>query len=312
MRRMVRWMVDIALLPACLALGVTSPMLGQAGPAPAPRGAAVVFRGDTLFSLYGNVGAFTAEERAAAVMGRLQRAAGAVSSGTDSIGVVDADTHTDLVVGDVVLMSVLDADAKAAGTSRLELATADARIATAAIAAAKGHNTIRTLIVGAGLTLLATLVLLLLLRLLRVVFPRLERMIAGARGTRIPALRIQRFEVISSARIADFLAGVVGILRVAAIIVILYFYVPLVLSFFPWTAPFAGRIVGSVVTPLKHIGQSFVDYLPNLLFIVLIVFVTRYVLKFIHLFFDALDSGAVVLPGFYKEWGQPTYKIVRF
>ncbi|MGH7734188.1 MAG: hypothetical protein ACREOE_10930, partial [Gemmatimonadales bacterium] len=131
---MARWVVDRALLPACIALVAAPPMLAQAGAGPAPVGAPVVFAGDTLFSLYGNLGAFTAEERAAAVMGRLEQAAGEVRSGADSIGVVDADTHTDLVVGDVVLMSVLDADAKAAGTSRLEAATADARIATAAIA----------------------------------------------------------------------------------------------------------------------------------------------------------------------------------
>lgn len=311
MARTIRWPAKMVLGLGCLLLGAAAPGAAQTPP-DTTAGAAVVFGGDTLFRLYGSLGAFTAAERAAAVVTRLHHVAGAVSSGADSVTVVDADTHTDLVVGDVVLMSVLDADAHPLGRPRLEVATTDARTVTAAVTAAVAHGILRTLIFGAAFTLLATLALVLLLKVIVLVFPRVERTIARWRGTRIPSLRIQRFEILSAARIADFLSGVVGILRVAAIIVLLYFYVPLVLSFFPWTAPFAGKIVGWVVTPLKHVGASFVDYFPNLLFIAVIVFVTRYVLKFIHLFFDALDSGAVVLPGFYKEWGQPTYKIVRF
>jgi small-conductance mechanosensitive channel len=55
-----------------------------------------------------------------------------------------------------------------------------------------------------------------------------------------------------------------------------------------------------------------VDYLPNVFFIVVIAFLTRYVLKFVHLFFDAIREGTVEFPGFYREWAEPSYKIVRF
>lgn len=312
MTRTIHWKLGALLSLACVVTGAARSGAAQALPDSAAAGAPVVFRGDTLFRLYGSLGAFSAAERAAAVATRLEHVAAAIGSGADSVTVVDADTHTDLMVGDAVLMSVLDADARAVGRARPEVAAADARTVTVAATAAAAHGTLRMLVFGAAFTLLATLALILLVKVIAVVVPRMERTIARWRGTRIPSLRIQRFEILSAARIADFLAGVVGILRVAAIVLLLYFYVPLVLSFFPWTAPFAGKIVGWVVTPLQHMGLAFVGYVPNLLFIAVIVFVTRYVLKFIHLFFEALASGAVVLPGFYKEWGEPTYKIVRF
>ncbi len=274
-------------------------------------GTAVVFRGDTLFRLYGRIGAFTPAERAAGVARRVGQLSRAVVAG-DSIVVVEAETHTDLVVGETVLMTVLNADATPLGRPRTEVARSYAgRIATAMQLAAK-RTTLKALALGALFTVIATAALVALLKLMATVFPRVVHTLTSWRGTRIPALRIQRLELLSSARLTDTLIGIVRILRVALVVVLLYLYVPLVLSFFPWTEPLANRIVGYVLTPVGNAWNGFVDYLPNVFFIAVIVFITSYVLKFVHMVFDAIETGAVVLPGFYREWSQPTYKIARF
>src|SRR5579884_3669455 len=65
--------------------------------APSGPGAPVVFRHDTLFFLYARLGAFTPEERAAGVSARLERVYRSVGVGADSIAVLDAESHTDLV-----------------------------------------------------------------------------------------------------------------------------------------------------------------------------------------------------------------------
>jgi small-conductance mechanosensitive channel len=67
-----------------------------------------------------------------------------------------------------------------------------------------------------------------------------------------------------------------------------------------------------VLTPLGQAGRGFIAYLPDLFAIAVIVVVVRYLLKFIHLFFVGIERGAITLPGFYRDWGEPTYKIVRF
>jgi small-conductance mechanosensitive channel len=170
----------------------------------------------------------------------------------------------------------------------------------------------QTILLGVFFALLATGALVLLLKGLAAVFPRLLTKVDGWRGTVMPALRIQRLEVLSSARLTDFLIGVIRTARVVLTVVVLYFYVPLVLRFFPWTESLADRIVDYVVQPLERAGSAFVDYLPNVFFIVVIAFLTRYVLKFVHLFFDAIREGTVEFPGFYREWAEPSYKIVRF
>lgn len=54
------------------------------------------------------------------------------------------------------------------------------------------------------------------------------------------------------------------------------------------------------------------DYLPNLVYITLIVVVVRLILRGAQLVFDALAKGQLTLGGFHREWSQPTSKIIRF
>lgn len=307
MRRLNRLGPSVVLL-----LLAASPLAGQDTTSAPPAGAPVVFRRDTLFALHGQIGAFTAVERAAAVSDRLRRVAALLGAGRDSIVVVEGVAHTELLVGDLVLMTVLDADAAPLGRPRPEVAAEHARTIETALQQAARRTTFRTILLGALFTLLATAVLLGLLRLMGSYVPRVVSQLIAWRETRIPALRIQKLELVSAARITDFLIGVVRFLRVALTVVLLYFYVPLVLSFFPWTEPIAGRILGYVISPLRSAGEGFVRYLPNVFFIAVIVLIVIYVLKFIRLIFIAIERGAVIVPGFHREWGKPTYKIVRF
>ena len=58
--------------------------------------------------------------------------------------------------------------------------------------------------------------------------------------------------------------------------------------------------------------EGSLEYLPKLFFIAVIVIVTRYLLKVIRLLFRAVETGALPIEGFYREWARPTYFIVRF
>jgi small-conductance mechanosensitive channel len=100
-------------------------------------------------------------------------------------------------------------------------------------------------------------------------------------------------------------------LRVVATLLVLYFYVPLVLSFFPWTAPLSRRIVGIALRPFANAWNGFIDYLPNLFYLAAGVIIVRYLLKLIKLVADAISAGTITIEGFHPDWSEPTYKIVR-
>jgi small-conductance mechanosensitive channel len=100
--------------------------------------------------------------------------------------------------------------------------------------------------------------------------------------------------------------------RVLLTIILFYFYIPILFSFFPWTYGHAGVLFDYVLYPFKVIGKAILAYLPNLFFLAVIGVVTHYINRLILFFFDALEKGTLSLPGFYREWAMPTYKIVRF
>lgn len=303
--RAVRLTLAIAALPVCppAAAQVTADSSLKAAGVP------VVHGSDTLFTLYGRFGPFGAAERAVAVERRLARLAPALANGLDSILVNEVDQRTELLVGEEVLMTVLDADAAPVGFSRPALAGAWAARIRQVIAAQAEARSLATLTIDAAKALAATLILLALLLGLQSLFRRIYALL---RGGGVPPLRVKRLELLSAARLGEALTLLARTVRVVITTLLLYFYVPLVLSFFPWTAPYSGRIIGYILTPLRAIGLGLLDYLPKIFVIAVIVMFTRYLLKVIHLVFRAIGSGTMAVDGFEREWAAPTFNIIRF
>lgn len=143
-------------------------------------------------------------------------------------------------------------------------------------------------------------------------FASMTERVEGWKGTFIKAVRIKTVEVLSEERIAEFVRTGMNILRFASIIVLAYFYITLVFSFFEFSQTWAATLIGYVVNPLMDVIVGFITYLPNLFFIAVIIFVTRFIIKIVHLFFEEIGKGTISFPNFHKEWAEPTYKIVRF
>jgi small-conductance mechanosensitive channel len=66
-----------------------------------------------------------------------------------------------------------------------------------------------------------------------------------------------------------------------------------------------------VIEPLATMGWGIANAVPNLFFLAILFFITRYLLKVIYMFFAAVGRGEVALAGFEQEWADPTYKLLR-
>ena len=300
---------------AFLVLLTCSPLTGQAvvrapEPKPVPQ-APVTINGKTLFDVPG-VLSFPAAARAAAVSKRIDDLSKDVRFKPKSLSVADAEGTSDIMAGDLVVMSVTDFDAKLAGKSRQELASDYVERIGSALTALRHEYSLKSLILGGVYAVISTAVLILIFRLLGFLFPKLYRKINSWRGTIIPSLRIQKFELLPADRIAGFVIGVAKLLRFVLSLVVLYFYASLVLGFFPWTRGYAQVLVSYVLSPLQLVADAFIAYLPNVFFIAVIVLISFYFTKFIRIIFAEIRKQTITLPGFYPEWADPTYKIVRF
>jgi len=157
---------------------------------------------------------------------------------------------------------------------------------------------------------LATATLCLFLRLLwlayGVVFRRIDEWSAGTRG-----VRYQKAVLLSQQRIRDLAIVVLRGARTLLVLLLLYFYIPLLLSFFPITRGWGGMLLEWVLTSTKEIGASIIAYLPNLIYLGLILLLVRYIMHFLSFLMGGVEKGDIVLPGFDPEWANPTYKLVR-
>jgi small-conductance mechanosensitive channel len=279
--------------------------------APSVPQAQVTVNGKPIFSVQG-VLSFPAEARAAAISRRIQVLSKEVLFKPESLSVADSENTTDIMAGDLIVMSVTDQDARSAKQSRQELANDYAQRVRSALIALRKEYSLKSLVLGALYAVIATLVLLLIFRILGRLFPKLYETLRSWRGTRIRSLRIQNLELLPAERITDFAIGVGQLLRFAIVLLALYSYASLVLGFFPWTRGYAQILVDYVLSPLRFVGNAVVEFLPNLFFIAVIVVVAVYLIKFIKMIFTELECGTISFPNFYPEWAGPTYKIVRF
>lgn len=301
----------IALLPSLAQAQAPVPVITQTSPTE-PAGEPVMFEDEPLFLIYDKIGPFTPQERARAVRDRLARLAKDPYAERDTVTATDQELTSELVSGETVVMTVTDQDAQLTGKSRQELAKDYAQKIQAALTRSREQVTLRSLIIDAGLALLDTAILIVLLVLSNKAFPKIYTRIDAWRGTVIRPIKIQRVELLSADQIAAGLAGLARAVRVFAVLFLLYVYLTSVLGIFPWTRGISTTLLDAVVSTIKTIGLAFSTYVPNIVSIAVIILVTRYILKLISLLFTGIGRGAITFAGFHRDWAEPTYKIVRF
>ncbi|HKZ17181.1 MAG TPA: mechanosensitive ion channel domain-containing protein [Geobacteraceae bacterium] len=272
----------------------------------------VVLDNRTLFYVRERALSFAPEDRARAIMRKLDKLAGDSLVRPEAVSVVDSETTTDIVVDDLIIMSVTDSDARAEGRSRQELAGEYSRRISEALEKHREEYSPRSLISGIIYSAITTVVLIALLILFKVLFPKVYTKIEFWRGTRIRSIRIQSLEIIRADQIAALLKGIARGVRIFLVLLLLYFYIPLMFSFFPWTRGFAAKLLDYMLTPFQVIGRAIYEYLPNIFFLAVIILVTYYAIKLTRFFFAEVEKGTVSIPGFFSEWAIPTFKIVRF
>lgn len=300
-------------VPSAAAPAPSKPAPAASAPAPSKSAPApVVLEGKTLFDIRVAVFSTTPQERAKGINERLAKLVKNRAIRTDSIQVVDDQGVSLIVAEGTQLLGVFDVDAAAEGTTREALAARHVESIRAAIEVHNAAFSFRSLLIGALYAVLATAVLLGILFLYRYLFPRIYAKIRAWSGTRIRSIQFQSLELLKAERIVWFFIGLTRWFRILTTALFVYSYLLFVLSLFPWTRGIAAAIIGYILDPLRRFAVAVVDFLPDLFFLIVIAFITRYVVKIARFFFNEVERGRVVLPGFYVDWATPTYKIVRF
>ncbi len=275
------------------------------------RGAPVLLDGREIFTIRAKIKAQSPQDRADNVSKRILAVAKDRFAPVDSILVYDTEISTDVASGDRILFSVFDVDAAAANRDRMVLARERAGAVRAAVEEYRLRHSAKSILLGAVWAVVATVALcvflVMLARLLRRVIAAIDGWIAS-KGDRILA---KSKSIVAPERVQTGLRGMARFTRVLLVVAAVYVYLEVVLSLFPWTQGFALRLQGLLTQPMRAIADSTLENLPGLIFIVVIGFVTYYSLKFAKFIFDEIEAGRIQFSGFYPEWAEPTFNIVR-
>ncbi len=263
---------------------------------------------NVLFTIHQGVRGWSPEARARSMTDRIAEVADDPRVEPDSILAVEGPYQTEIVAGEKLLLVLRDDDAEAFGVSRQALASEYAARIRSAVAQYRVDHSARSLIRAFALAAAATILFVVLIRLL----PRGFRRVLTAADIRSRSGRIGSQKVLQVSWIMWTVAALLKTLRGITYIVLVYLYIEVMLSLLPWTQALGSAMLNLTLGPLSVLAKGFVEEIPNLLFLAVLAVVTTYVIRFLRFFFAELAKGKVEIPGFDAEWAKPTFSIVRF
>ncbi len=274
--------------------------------------APVVIDGVELFRIRG-VAAYPAAQRAADITNRIIAVAADRSLDASTVRSEDSELGPRITIGDgkTTIVGVTESDARLEGSTEAVLAAVYVRQIRSAVETYRELRTPERLLRSALRAAGATLLLIVVVLAGRWAFRRLDALIGSQIETRVERLRIQSFRLISAGQAWTLLRGLLRLLRIAAWLAILTVYLTSTLSLFPWTRGLAFGMLDLVLEPLSTMAQGVLSAIPNLVFLAILVLVTRLLLRLVRAFFLEMEQKSVVFKDFEPDWAMPTYRIVR-
>lgn len=275
------------------------------------KGVPVIFFQDTVLTIYDRQGSFSPRERAEAILERMEKLSQDYYFHPDSLKIIPSGTTTDLVYNELILLGISDNDALWMQVSPADLAASYKERIGTAILKYKKATSWKTILEE---TLLAALVITILILIVNITGRGLrwvKRKIIAEKGKRIKGIKIRNYALFDADREAVFLAVAANVIRWIILLIVGYFALLVLFGIFPWTKHFADNLLRYFLTPLKRIIIGIRNYLPNLVTIVVICVVFRFLLKGIRFLKHEIETGALHIKGFFPDWANPTYQIIR-
>lgn len=310
------------ILELCMIAGFAA--MNAAGQEPAPTRAApaveesaasmptapVVVDGTTLFRVRG-VSAYPAERRAAEIAEHIRAVAANRDYSPERLTTEESPGGTRIMANQQPIMMIYDADARLENVDRRALTRAHLLRIGEAVESFRRDREPKLLVRHALYAFSAILALIVALWTGHRGMRRARSVLEGRYREKVRGVQIQSFQIIRAEHLWRVLTGTLNVLWAIVVAVPTYMVLHYVLALFPWTRGLAGSLVTMLVNPLVMIGNAILAAVPDVVFLVVLVLVTGYLLKLIRLFFAAIETGSVRLSGFDTEWAKPTYRLVR-
>ena len=271
---------------------------------------AVILNEETLFSYSSEIKGFSVQKRAERTTQAIEAVAKNSDIPIDSLKIVELEGLRVIATEEDAIFTLLEADAQAADRSLDELATEYLQSVKNAIAQYREDKRVKIPVRRIISAAIEVIIVIVLWFLLNKILNRINRQIEVWKTTLLRPLRIQSLQIFSVDQEANLLLGLVKLIYWGIVATILFIYFSLLTRYLPQTEKLGDTIFNYLNSLLNNIVKAIIAYLPNLLSILLTIIITFYIIRFCKLIFQAIDTGTLSIPGFYRDWARPTERLV--
>ena len=274
--------------------------------------APVVVNGKVQFQVVG-ISAYPAKRRASEIAERIHELAKDPKFDSRTLRLEDAGAYHQILQADggKTIVRVLEADAQFEGVSRTVLAETIRKSIIESIDDYRHDHQPDVVAKNALYAFGSVAVMLALLFVVLWGFRRLNGFLEPRVKRHMQKLEERSQRIIRGDLLWGLLHGTLQMLRALVVLILIYVFVNFSLSLFPQTRYAAYRLFEFVFAPLGNMAEAVIAFIPDLVFLVVLFLITRYVMKLARGVFSAINTGRLKFKGFESEWAWPTYRLVR-
>ncbi|MFY0659581.1 MAG: mechanosensitive ion channel [Shimia sp.] len=271
---------------------------------------AVEVDGEVLFAVRGST-ALPAEERAALVAKRIIEVAERSEATSVVMGIERGELGQTIFADGVMVSVTTQADSDFEQMELPVLASLHAEAIEGAILTYRANRTDEAFSQSTLTALAWSAVFAFYCGILFWLRRRVPRFIAGIVEHRTRGLQEATGDIVQSQAVSNIAKFLIRLLVDITLFTGFYYYLSFVLHSFPNTRPIAALLIRYVTDPIIGLMLGFVSYLPNLITILIIAAIARWMIKGVYLFFQSVEQGVIELKTFEDHWVWPTYNLIR-
>ncbi|AMD86228.1 hypothetical protein AXF12_06940 [Capnocytophaga haemolytica] len=275
------------------------------------RGKPVVFQNDTIYYLYASYGPYDIDTRVKYVEDKLTELYEDPYFKADSLKVKPLGEYLAVMYGNKAIADITSIDAVWENTTQEELANRYLGYIKHAIVKYQEQNSLKNILLRIGELCLVLVIAISVIWGINRLFRFLKNFCINSKNRFLKGFKIRNYELIKKQHMVKVLIKLLFVVRIIVLLFLFITIIPLIFDIFPSTRHLSRIILGWIIEPIKDIWFAVINYLPSLFNIIVIVLVTRYLLKIMRFFALEIERGILKIRGFYPEWARTTYHLAR-
>ena len=261
--------------------------------------------------MYNSYGPYDVETRAKYVEDKLKELYEDPFFVADSIKIMPLSDCLSVAYQNKIIASITIVDVLWENTNQNDLATKYINIIKNIITKYKEQNSLKAVLIRLGELCLVLLIAFVLIWGINKLFRFLRRFIINSEHRFLIGIKIKNYELIKRKRIVKVLLKILGVVKAIIFLFLIVTIIPLIFDIFPSTQHLSKIITHWFSEPIKDVGKAIIGYLPHLFNIIVIIVITRYILKIFRFFALEIERGILKIRGFHPEWAHITYVLIR-